>query len=298
MDLLRSLPLGLYLEQPVTWLHRLDPRVKIAWLLSFLFATTLANVPYRIAMAALLIIIALSARIPWRALKQQLGFVLLFGGLMFVVSALLPDSTTTLQQPRLPLETAIITKYQFVLLQFKLPFGLPFGNFLVTRKSFNLGIYSSTLLFTLIYSATIFLLTTAPEEITAGLEKLMQPLKWFKVPVTEIALTLTLALRFIPLVLEEIQNLVRSITTRGINWDKLGIKNSAKVWMIVSEKFLENLLMRAEQIAIAMQLRGFTTPNEHQVEWQQLRIRTADVFALVLLVVLWIARILWGQDSN
>jgi energy-coupling factor transport system permease protein len=74
------------------------------------------------------------------------------------------------------------------------------------------------------------------------------------------------------------------------------MKNSAKVWMTVSEKFLENLLMRAEQIAIAMQLRGFTTPNEHQVEWQQLRIRTADVVALVFLVTLWVGRVIWGQD--
>ncbi len=294
MDLLRSLPLGLYLEQPVTWLHRLDPRVKIAWLLSFLFATILANVPCRLALVAVLITIALSARIPWRALKQQLGFVLMFGGLLFVASMFLPDSTTTIHQPRLPLEPAIATKYQFVLLQFK----LLSWNFLVTRKSLNLGIYSSTLLFTLIYSATIFLLTTAPEEITAGLEKLMQPLKWLKVPVTEIALTLTLALRFIPLVLEEIQNLVRSITTRGINWKKLGIKNSAKVWMTVSEKFLENLLMRADQIATAMQLRGFTTPNEHQVEWQQLRIRAADVVALMFLAVLWAGRVMWGQDIS
>jgi energy-coupling factor transport system permease protein len=294
MDLLRSLPLGLYLEQPVTWLHRLDPRVKIAWLLSFLFATILANVPCRLILVGLLIAIALTAQIPWRALKQQLGFVLMFGGLLFVASMLLPDSTTTLQQPRLPEEAMVVTNYHFVLFQFK----QSFINLLVTRKSLNLGIYSSTLLFTLIYSATIFLLTTAPEEVTAGLEKLMQPLKFFRVPVTEIALTLTLALRFIPLVLEEIQNLVRAIATRGINWKKLGIKNSAKVWMIVSEKFLENLLMRAEQIATAMQLRGFTTPNEHQVEWQQLRLGTIDVIALALLVILWIARFIWGHDVS
>jgi energy-coupling factor transport system permease protein len=294
MDLLRSLPLGLYLEQPVTWLHRLDPRVKIAWLLSFLFANILANTPCRVTLVGLLISIALLARIPWRALKQQLGFVLMFGTLLFVASMLLPDSTTTLHQPRLPEEAAVITNYKFVLLQFK----LLFWDFVITRKSLNLGIYSSTLLFTLIYSATVFLLTTAPEEITAGLEKLMQPLKFFRVPVTEIALTLTLALRFIPLVLEEIQNLVRSIATRGINWQKLGIKNGAKVWLIVGEKFLENLLMRAEQIATAMQLRGFTTPNEHQVEWQQLRFRTPDVLAISVLIGLWIARIIWGQEVN
>jgi energy-coupling factor transport system permease protein len=292
MDLLRSLPLGLYLEQPVTWLHRLDPRVKIAWLLSFLFATILANVPCRLVLVGLLVFISLSARIPWRALKQQMGFVFIFGGLLFTIAMFFPDSTTTLHQPRLPVEPAVITNYKFVLFQF----NLSFINFIVTRKSLNLGIYSSTLLFTLIYSATVFLLTTAPEEVTAGLEKLMQPLKIFKVPVVEVALTLTLALRFIPLVLEEIQNLVRSVSTRGINWEKLGAKNSAKVWMVVSEKFLENLLMRADQIATAMQLRGFTTPNEHRVEWQQLRLGTADVVALGFLAVLWVVRVIWGND--
>jgi energy-coupling factor transport system permease protein len=294
MDLLRSLPLGLYLEQPVTWLHRLDPRVKLAWLIGFLLMTIWANVLGRFALMGLLIAIAFAARIPWRALKQQLGFVLLFGGLLFLVALLIPDSTTTLQQPRWPEEPAVKGAYKFVLFQF----DQGWLHLKITRKSLDLGIYSGTLLFTLIYSATIFLLTTAPEEVAAGLEKLMQPLKMFKVPVTEIALTLTLALRFIPLVLEEIQNLVRSIATRGINWKKLGLRNQFKVWMIVAEKFLENLLMRAEQIAIAMQLRGFSTPQDQQVEWLQLRMGTADVLALVALVGVWAARIIWGSDQS
>jgi energy-coupling factor transport system permease protein len=56
--------------------------------------------------------------------------------------------------------------------------------------------------------------------------------------------------------------------------------------------------MRAEQIAIAMQLRGFTTPNEHQVEWQQLRFRTPDVLAIIVLIGLWVARVIWGQEVN
>jgi energy-coupling factor transport system permease protein len=294
MDLLRSLPLGLYLEQPVTWLHRLDPRVKLAWLLSFLLSIIWSNIPYRLGAMGLLVAIAVIARIPWRALRQQLGYVLFFGGLFFIIALLVPDSTTTLQQPRLPAAQPVPMPYKFVLgelregwLQLK-----------VTRKSLNLAINTGTLLFTLIYSATVFLLTTAPEEVAAGLEKLMQPLKRFGLPVTEIALTLTLSLRFIPLVLEEIQNLVRSVATRGINWQKLGMKNNIKVWLIVAEKFLENLLLRAEQIAIAMQLRGFTGPQERQVEWLQLRMGGADVFALLALVGLWTARIVWGSAES
>lgn len=294
MDLLRSLPLGLYLEQPVTWLHRLDPRVKLAWLLSFLLAIIWSSIPYRLGLMGLLIAIAVLARIPWRALRQQLGYVLLFGGLFFFIALVVPDSTTTLQQPRLPAAPAVTTAYKFVLGEFH-------GGWLhlkVTRKSLNLAINTGTLLFTLIYSATVFLLTTAPEEVAAGLEKLMQPLKKLGVPVTEIVLTMTLSLRFIPLVLEEIQNLVRSVSTRGINWEKLGLKNNIKVWLIVAEKFLENLLLRAEQIAIAMQLRGFTGPQDQQVEWLQLRLGGTDVFAMLALVGLWAVRVLWGSAQS
>lgn len=292
MDLLRSLPIGLYLEQPLTWLHRIDPRVKLAWLLSFLLAPIYSNVFCRIAVMVVLILVAILAGIPWRALKQQLGLVLLFGSLMFVLGLILPDSVSMPHQPRMPAEPAVISNYKYVLFQF----DQGWLHLKITRKSLKTAIYVSTLLFTLIYSTTIFLLTTAPEEMTAALEKLMQPLKRFGVPVTEIALTLTLALRFIPLVLEEIQNLVRSMSTRGINWKKLGMKNTLKVWLTVGEKLLENLLMRAEQIAIAMQLRGFTTPNEHHVEWEQLRIKTRDVLALGVLVGLWVVRITWGSE--
>ena len=77
----------------------------------------------------------------------------------------------------------------------------------VTRRSLDIAIKISTLIFTLIYSTSLYLLTTAPEEITAGLEDLMSPLRRFNLPISEITLTLTLSLRFIPLVLEEVQNL-------------------------------------------------------------------------------------------
>lgn len=81
-----------------------------------------------------------------------------------------------------------------------------------------------TWLFTLIYGTTLYLLTTAPEEITVAIEVLLQPLKRWRIPITEVTLTLTLALRFMPLVLEEIQNLIRAIRTRAINWKKLGVR--------------------------------------------------------------------------
>lgn len=90
--------------------------------------------------------------------------------------------------------------------------------------------------------------------------------------------------------LEEVQNLVRSIRTRAIDWKKLGLRRSAQLWLIVSEKLLENLLLRAEQIATAMDVRGFTTPNEHKVQWHQLKLRWRDWIALGILIPFWCAR--------
>ena len=285
MDLLRSLPIGLYLEQPVTWLHKIDPRVKLAWLMTFLAAPLLANPYWRLGLAGLLILLTVSAAIPLRVWKQQMGWLLTISILVFLITAIAPDCLAVSHQPRLPasdLDLPQPTDYQYVLLDL--------GRFTITRRSLDVAVRVATLVFTLIYSTNLYLLTTAPEEITAGLEDLMNPLRRFKLPVTEIALTLTLSLRFIPLVLEEVQNLVRSISTRAIDWKKLGIRRSLQVWLIVAEKLLENLLTRAEQIAVAMDMRGFTKPNEHKVQWHQLRLRWRDWLALGTLIPFWLAR--------
>jgi len=330
MDLLRSLPLGLYLEQPVTWLHSLDSRVKFLWLMSFLLAPLLPNPYWRLTLVLLLILLTLAALIPWRVWRQQMGWLLMLSLFVFVVSAIAPDGLAANHQPRLPAnelafaeQTIDLTDKASESRRWYNPFGwgqkpapktsptqpstlkslpqptgysyvlLSAGPVRVTRRSLDLAIRVSTLLFVLIYSTNLYLLTTAPEEITAGLETLMRPLRRLNVPVTEIVLTLTLSLRFIPLVLEEVQNLIRSVSTRAINWKKLGVRKSLQVWLMVSERLLENLLLRAEQIASAMTVRGFTSPNEHRVQWHQLRLRWGDWVALGGLLVFWGIGLVW-----
>lgn len=296
MDLLRSLPIGLYLEQPITWLHRLDPRVKLAWLLSFLLAPTLASTQFRVVLALLLMTITLTAGIPIRVWRQQSGWLLLFVVLLVVLTAILPDGLVAEHQPRHPAWESVYpqpTNYRYILLNL----DLKLRTIEVSRYSLDLGIRVASFLFTLIYSTNLYLLTTAPEEITAGIEDLMAPLRRLNVPVTEIALTLTLSLRFISLVLEEVQNLVRSVQTRAINWKKLGLKRTANLWLIIAERLLENLLLRAEQIASAMQVRGFTSRDRHQVQWHQLCLKWGDWIALCVLVILWVARFIWGSRA-
>ena len=331
MDLLRSLPIGLYLEQPVTWLHRLDSRVKLAWLMTFLIAPILANPIWRLMLVGMLIVLTLTAAIPWRVWKQQMGLLLLFCILVFGLSAIAPDALPSEHQPRLPADELTFSQQPATLppapkpkpwyKHFNLGSNFPIlnpksqisnqlpqptnyryvlfkqGPVKITRKSLDLAINVSTLFFTVIYSTNLYLLTTASEEITAAIENLMQPLRRLHWPVTEIALTLTLSLRFIPLVLEEIQNLVRSVSTRAINWRKLGFRRAAQVWLMIAERLLENLLLRAEQIASAMKVRGFTSPDRHRVEWHQLQLKIRDWIALGCLIVLWSARLVWGWNS-
>ncbi|MEO1094262.1 MAG: energy-coupling factor transporter transmembrane protein EcfT [Cyanobacteria bacterium J06638_28] len=320
MDLLKSLPLGLYLEQPVTWLHRLDPRVKLAWLVSILVSPILANPTWRFGIVALLILLTLLALIPFRVWRQQMGWLLVLCTLMLVLTAILPDGLAIDYQPRLP-SPALAADYQqraaistpdsslppfpdeFApeVLTLPQPTGYRYvlvdqGPLKVTQRSRELGIRVSTLLFTLIYGTNLFLLTTATEEITVALEVLMHPLRWLRLPVTEIALTLTLALRFIPLVLEEAQNLIRAVQTRAINWKKLGFRGATQVWLAITERLLKNLLLRAEQTAAAMQVRGFTSPDTHRVDWYHFNLKPYDFLAVAVLIAFWYARWIWGGE--
>ncbi|MDE5090935.1 MAG: hypothetical protein O4750_03895 [Trichodesmium sp. St18_bin3_1_1] len=334
MDLLRSLPLGLYLEKPITWLHKLDPRVKLIWLMSFLLSPVLGSSSWRLILVAILIILTFTASIPLRVWQKQMGWLLMFCSLIFVMSAAIaPDGLSINYQPRLPkdeltfaqltsnLELASEPKTCKNIFEIfgqetvpqavrespksnKLPQPTSYSYIIfqqnpitITRRSVDLGIRIATLLFTVIYSTNLYLLTTASEEITAGIEYLMGLLNKFNLPVTEISLTLTLSLRFIPLVLEEIQNLVRSVQTRAINWKKLGLRQASQVWLIVVERLLENLLLRADQIASAMKVRGFTTPDTHKVEWHNLKLKPLDLIVLGSLVLFWWFRLAWGGQS-
>ncbi len=289
MDILRSLPIGLYMEQPLTWLHLLDPRVKLFWLLAILLSPVQANALWRVSLVVFLVLVTLLAGIPARAWRQQMGWLLLLAGMTLVLALLLPDGTNVSYQPRRPLPDLPLpqpTDYRYVLFHS--------GFIHITRRSLDLGLRVSSLIFTYLYAPTLYLLVTAPEEIVLALTSLALPLRRLGVPVVEILLTLTLALRFVPLVLEEIQNLVRAIRTRAINWKRLGLKRTVHLWLVVLERLVKNLFLRAQQTADAMQARGFTDPNSHLVKWRSLRLTNQDYLALGSLAFWLVARIVLG----
>lgn len=311
MDLLRNVPLGLYLESPRTWLHKLDPRIKLFWLLSLLLSPILANDIWRLGLVSGLLGLTVVSGLPLRVWRRQVPLVLILGILTFTLTALAPDAlgVTPMPQrisnldPDIPayglvadVETESNTAlegfdpsqwpqpYRYRVLE--IPRILFLGPWQMTRRSMNLGIRVGTLIFLLLYATGLFLLTTAPEEIAEAMERILNPLKQFGIPVAEIILTLTLALRFLPLVLEEVQNLIRAVRTRDIRWQLLSLRGSVQAILTLVERLLENLLLRAEQTAAAMQARGYSGPHA-SVRWHILTLGVWDWIFILGLPVFW-----------
>ncbi len=333
MDLLRNAPLGVYLESPRTWLHELDPRIKLVWLFSLLLSPILANDVWRLGLVVGLLLLTLLSGLPRRVWRRQVPLVLILGLLTFLVTAITPDGLGVTPIPQrmgsdvpayglldpadeIPDEdetegTAVASgsellavdwqalnrqdPYRYRLL--KIPKFLILGPFEVTWRSVNLGIRVGTLIFLLLYATSLFLLTTAPEEVSEGIERIARPLNRLGVPVSEIVLTLTLALRFLPLVLEEVQNLVRAVRTRDIRWQLLSFRMLIHTILSLVERLLENLLLRAAQTAAAMRARGYGGPS-YSVRWHILTLRLRDWILLALLPVFWGVRLVYFSQFS
>ena len=291
MDFLRQLPIGQFVaeqsgEGRASWLRRLDPRLKLAWTVAFLVTPILAGPVWRLGLVGLLLLVTALSGLPWRLWRRSLplllGLALLVGGL----AAFLPAGSTVsaqLQRPpeevRLqsgsPLEPAPERAGRsWDLLRWgPVQLGpLPVGPLVVTRRSATLGLNGATLLFTLVHSANLLLLTTPPEELVWALAWFLAPLGRLGWPVERLGFTLLLSLRFLPLVQEELQNLLRSVATRAVNLRRLGWRLSLGVVLGVAERLLANLLLRAEQGAESMQARG-----GHWLPPEQLHVRPAHL---------------------
>jgi energy-coupling factor transport system permease protein len=134
--------------------------------MSILVTPILANAGWRIGLVGLLLLLTLAAGIPLRVWRQQLGWLVLLSGLVMLLTFILCRDGLEVNQPdRWPAPASVLPQpspYGYVLLDW--------GPLTVTRRSLELGIRVGTLLFTLIYGTNLYLLTTAPEEITLALE--------------------------------------------------------------------------------------------------------------------------------
>ena len=109
----------------------------------------------------------------------------------------------------------------------------------------------------LIVGSSTLTLTTTPIELTDGLEYFMKPLKAIKVPAHEIAMMMTIALRFIPTLLEEMDKIMKAQTARGADFDTGGIIKKAKGLLPLMVPLFISAFRRAEELALAMEARCY-----------------------------------------
>jgi energy-coupling factor transport system permease protein len=142
---------------------------------------------------------------------------------------------------------------------------LNLGPFSVTKRSLNLAITLSGLMFVALQCASLCLITTPPEKMALAVGRGLRPLGIFGVPVKELVLTVLLALRFMATVFEEARNLCLGLASRGIDWALLGGKGTLALTVSTASRLFSNLLARSDNIATAMTARGFRGPEEHEL---------------------------------
>jgi len=260
MDWLKKIPIGQYVSGNSGWLRGIDPRIKLAWILLFLISPILANSIWRVSIAFVLLFITflslLPPRIWWRSLVFLLVFSLVIGFLSMVLPASETSSELTIRAPDEIPGAIVLTRSWEVFRLGPLNFGgVSIGPLIVDRRSAELGIKTSTLIFTVIHSVNLMLLTTPPEDLVWAIKWFFAPLTLLGFPMEKLSFQLLLALRFLPLVQEELQNLFRSIGVRAIEFRKLGFKSSIGLVVTLGERLLSNILLRSEQGADSLMSR-------------------------------------------
>ena len=251
MDWLRQVPIGQYVAGRTSWLRSLDPRMKMAWVLMFLLTPIWTGPSWRLLLVAGLLFMTFISRLPVRIWLRSICLLIILSGLVGILAIFLPTGETASAMPiRPPHELFNISVFSPSWQLFKL------GPFSIDRRSAELGIKTSTLIFTVVQSVNLMLLTTRPEDLIWALRWFLSPLYFLGLPVDRISFQLLLALRFLPLVQEELQNLLRSVASRSVSFKTIGIKASFALFLSVGERLIANILLRAEQGADALLSRG------------------------------------------
>ena len=252
MNILTKFPIGQYVDGNRSWLRIVDSRLKIIAVFIFLISPIWAGPLWRLSLVICLIFITFISLIPprvwWRSLLFLLGLSLLIGILSLIASSDIQSLDSSLRDPN-ELNLILESQENWNILEIpskKVGF-ITFGPFNLSRKAFELGIKTSTLIFTVIHSVNLMLLTTLQEDIVWALSWYMKPLRKVGLPIDKWLFQLLLALRFIPLVQEELQNIIKSVSVRSINLRSLGFKKSINVLLTMVERLFLNIFLRIDQ---------------------------------------------------
>jgi energy-coupling factor transport system permease protein len=152
------------------------------------------------------------------------------------------------------------------------------------------GAYFAVRIVLLVLGTSVVTLTTSPVALTDALSRLMRPLGFAGVPVDDIAMMFSIALRFIPTTAEEADKIVVAQTARGARFDEGGPVRRAKAWVPVLVPLFVNLFRRADDLAVAMESRCYTGVGRTRLH--VLRMRAVDWVVLSLGVTATLAAVI------
>ena len=259
---LKDITLGQYFPG-TTIIHRLDPRVKIIGTIAYIGALFLAKwlVSYAIMLVLLASLIAVS-RIGLKSILR--GMTPIF--IIVLITGLLNLFYTPGQGEPL----------------------VSFWVFTIYRE----GVWAAcamVLRIAMLITCTFLLTyTTSPIQLTDALERLMNPLKAIKVPVHELSMMMSIALRFIPTLIEETDKIMSAQKARGADFDSGNLLQKAKALVPLLVPLFISAFRRADELAVAMECRCYHG-GEGRTRLRQLKLTGMDYAALVLAVALCVA---------
>lgn len=247
-----------------SFVHKLDPRSKLIFVFVFIAIVFLAN--NAVTYALLLVFTFLTV------LVSRIRLYFLINGLKPILFLLV---FTFLLHIFFTQEGDLLWKWKVIE---------------IYEEGLRQGIFISVRFLVLVFITSILTLTTSPISITDGMEVLLNPFKRFKLPVHELALMMSISLRFIPTLMDETDKILKAQMARGSDITSGTIKERIKAVVPLLIPLFVSAFKRAEDLAVAMEVRGYRG-GEGRTRYRQLKWDWRDTTIMVLAVL--IAAVLW-----
>ncbi|HET7271833.1 MAG TPA: energy-coupling factor transporter transmembrane component T [Rubrobacter sp.] len=245
--------------------HALDPRAKILATAVFVVGLFLVDsMTGLLFVAAALVALVASSHIP------ALTFLRLLRPVLFIVVL------TALFQVFFSREGSTLVEWGF---------------FEIHSGGLRLGIFLALRILLLVSAAGLLTATTAPVALADGIEDLLSPLKKVRFPAHEVAMMMTIALRFIPTLGEEAEKITRAQAARGADFSEGGPLRRARSLVPVLVPLTVGAFRRADELAEAMESRGYRG-GEGRTRYRELRFRARDALALAVTVLVLLVGVL------
>lgn len=256
--MIQNITLGQYFPGN-SLIHRLDPRVKLLLSLGIIVLIFFVHTVWGYAaIFGLLFLTILSSKLSLRFILKGIKPMWFVIALTFVLNIFFQTGVT------------LLVKWSFIR---------------IYREGIEKALELAVRLVLLITCSTLLTLTTSPKEITDALERLLNPLKKIKFPVHEMSLMMSIALRFIPTLLEETDRIMKAQTARGASFDTGGVISRAKGMVPILVPLFVSAFKRAEELALAMEARCYHG-GENRTQLKVFRMHGKDYIAYAVFACL------------